>query len=83
MEKITCNAELILILKSKQDWINKIPNYLPKKRTAEIRIFLDANDNCLSIGEDFQVAEEINSYPVRVYSLQRVAEYVKSTTTKS
>jgi hypothetical protein len=74
MTKVTFNGELILELHSKQEWINKVPNWLPEKRKAEVRIWLDENDNCLAIGEDFMKAEEIKSYPVRVYSLQRVTE---------
>jgi len=74
MEKITCNGELILTLNSKADWIKKVPNHLPEKRKAEQRIWLDKNGNCLAIGEDFMVAEEMDSYPVKVYSLRRVAE---------
>jgi hypothetical protein len=74
MEKITCNGELILTLNSKNDWIKKVPNHLPEKRKAEQRLWIDANGNCLGCGEDFMVAEEIDSYPVKVYSLRRVAE---------
>ena len=74
MEKVKYNAELILTLNSKQEWVNRIPDELPEKRKAEQRVWLDANDNCLAIGEDFSAAELVNSYPVRVYSLQRVAE---------
>jgi hypothetical protein len=74
MEKITFNGELILTLESKQEWVNKIPNHLPEKRYAEQRLWLDKNGNCLTIGEDFAAAEKAESYPVRVYSLQRVAE---------
>jgi hypothetical protein len=76
MKKIKFNGELILTLNSRHDWINKIPHHLPEKRKAEVRVWLDANDNALAIGEDFADAEEIKSYPVRVYSLQRVSEYV-------
>lgn len=75
MQKIQCKGELILILKSKNDWLKKVPNHLPEKRRAEQRLFLDKYDNCLTIGEDFMVAEDIDSFPVKVYSLQRVAEY--------
>jgi hypothetical protein len=54
--------------------VRRVPNHLPEKRYAEQRVWLDKNGNCLSIGEDFAAAETADSYPVKVYSLQRVAE---------
>lgn len=74
MQKIECNGELILTINSKADWIKKVPNHLPEKRRAEQRLWLDKYGNCLTIGEDFMAAEDIDTYPVNVYSLQRVAE---------
>lgn len=75
MEKVTFIGELILTLDSKQEWIRKIPRHLPPPRIAdEQRVWLDKNGNCFAIGEDFSAAEKAESYPVRVYSLQRVAE---------
>lgn len=77
MEKASFNGELILTLNSKNDWVRKVPEWLPEKREAEVRVWLDENDNCLAMGVDFMEAENIKSYPVRVYSLRRVAEYTK------
>lgn len=74
MEKVICNGELIITLESKQDWVNRIPDELPEKRMAEQRIWIDKNGNCMAIGEDFSAAEKMHSYPVKVYSLQRVTE---------
>ena len=74
MEKITCIGELIITLHSRDEWKRKIPRRLPEKRKAEQRLWLDANGNCLTIGEDFIRAEQCASYPIKVYSLQRVAE---------
>ncbi len=78
MEKITCNGTLILTLNSKQDWIRKVPNMLPDKRRAEQRLWIDTNGNILTIGEDFQAAEVMCTYPVKVYSLNRVHEEMES-----
>lgn len=75
--KIACKGELILSLKSKQDWINRIPDELPEKRLAETRLFLDKNGNVLARGKDFEVAEIEGTYPVNVYSLQSVYESIK------
>lgn len=78
MAKITFNGELLLTLDSKQDWINKVPRHLPlKKYYKEEFLWLDKNGNHLVIGEDFQAAEKMQSYPVKVYRLQRVADAVK------
>jgi hypothetical protein len=79
MERITINAELLLILDSKQEWINKIPRHLPKKTTyAEQWIWIDSQGNLMAIGEDFSAAEKLESYPVKVYRLIRCAEALKT-----
>ena len=66
MEELTIEGELLLTLHSKRDWINKIPRWLPEKKSrAEQRIWLDKNGNALTIGEDFSAAEDKGSYPVK------------------
>ena len=74
IENIICKGRLIAVLESKQDWFRRVPGCLPQKRYAEQRLWVDSFGNALTIGNDFRVAEELGSYPVRVYSLQRVAE---------
>lgn len=75
MDKITFNGELLITLTSKQDWINNIPRMLPSKRYyKEDFLWLDKNGNQLVMGEDFKAAEEMESYPVKVYRLQRVVD---------
>lgn len=74
VEKIVFNGILIAELKSKQDWINRVPHCLPEKIKAEQRIWIDANCNCLAIGEDFSNAEIMASYPVKVYRQVRVTD---------
>lgn len=76
VEKITFNGELILTLTSKQDWINRVPKFLPPKSAAERLVWLDANGNCASIGEDFSAAEQKQSYPIKVYRLLRISESI-------
>lgn len=73
MQEITVNGVLLFTLYSKQEWINKIPRILPEKEYWEQLLWLDTNNNILTIGEDFATAEKIHSYPVKVYRLQRVA----------
>jgi hypothetical protein len=78
MDKVTVNAELIIILDSKNEWIRKIPNMLPQKKYyKEDFLWVDKNDNQLVMGEDFSAAEEMDSYPVRVYRMQRVIDVRK------
>lgn len=74
IKKPIFNGELVLTLESKREWINKVPSHLPEKLKAQQLIWLDVNNNCLTIGEDFAAAEEMKSYPVRVYRVNRVAE---------
>lgn len=74
IEKISVNAELIITLYSKNDWIKKCPNHLPEKSRVEIWLWIDINGNCLTIGEDFMAAEKQNSYPVKVYRIQRTKD---------
>ena len=81
METIKLKAELLLILDSKQDWVNKVPRRLPPKQTAtEERIWNDAQGHVLSLGEDFKAAETLKTYPVKVYRLVRVVEALKPRT---
>lgn len=66
MENI--NAELIIILTSKNDWINRIPRCLPEKQYyKEEFLFIDSNGNKMTNGGDFMAAEEMKTYPVKVY----------------
>lgn len=75
MEKITFNGELILTLESKNDCINMDPHCLPaQKFYNEQFMWIDANGNCLARGVDFTAAEEMQSYPVKVYRMQYVKD---------
>ncbi|MFA5243677.1 MAG: hypothetical protein WC380_00115 [Pedobacter sp.] len=74
MEKITVNAEFLFELKSKQDWVNKVPNILPEKiRGGETWIWLDKNGDVFERGLDFMAAETLNTYPCKVYRTINVA----------
>lgn len=75
---IQVQAEPLFELASKQDWVNKVPGILPdKKRREEKWIWIDKNGNSLEIGLDFMVAEELQTYPVKVYRLIQVQETKK------
>ena len=74
MEKVTFNGELILELYSKNDWVNRVPNYLPENiRGGEQRIWIDKNGNVFECGSDFIAAEKQDSYPCKVYRVQNVS----------
>ena len=74
MEKITVNGELLFILFSKQDWINRVPRILPAKiRGGEQWLWVDKNGNVFECGADFEAAKKAETYPCKVYRLQNVA----------
>lgn len=77
MKKISVNVEFIYELKTKQDWINKVPSVLPNKAPGENFLFIDAADNVLVTGEDFAVAENEALYPVKIYLPIRTKDYMQ------
>lgn len=72
--QIPIKAQLIATLNSYNDWFNTMPECLPERKETELRLYIDKNGNALSIGKDFRLAEENNTFPVSVYRLQRVSE---------
>lgn len=68
---LSVKGRLIGTLHSKQEWINRVPDILPRLPKHESLLFVDSNHNILTIGKDFAVAEENDSYPVRIYHLVR------------
>lgn len=73
MEQITVNVEFLFELQSKQQWISKIPNILPDKiRGGEQWIWLDKFGNVFECGADFSAAENLDSYPCKVYRVINV-----------
>ncbi len=78
MQKVEVNGELLFVLESKQQWINRVPGILPDKtRRGEVWIWVDKNGNVFNAGEDFMAAEEMDSYPCKVYRLCNVAHAEK------
>jgi len=77
MIKIEVNGELLFELKSKQDWVNRVPRILPDKtRGTEQWVWVDKNGNIFECGSDFMAAEKSETYPCKVYRLQNVAGVV-------
>lgn len=78
MASIVLNAELLFELKSKQDWINRVPKILPNKiRGNEVWVWADKNGNVFECGLDFSEAEKHDTYPCKVFRLCSVAEWSK------
>lgn len=80
---VTLRGEFIIELESKEDWCNSIPCRLPKLSSAERLIWIDANGHGLTCGLDFRSAEQLNSYPVKVYRQIRTSERFYSETTQN
>lgn len=73
--EIRLKAEFVFQLHSKQEWINRVPHILPKKKfEAEKLVWVDKNGHSFEIGLDFNIAQITDSYPCKVYRLIRVAE---------
>ena len=74
METIQVKGELLFELENKQQWVNRVPEILPKKtRGGESWIWVDKNGNVFECGADFSAAERLNTYPCKVYRLSNVA----------
>jgi len=72
--RIELEAEFLFELASKQDWVNNVPQILPKKiRPAESWVWLDVNGHVFEIGVDFEAAEKQATYPCKVYRLISVS----------
>jgi hypothetical protein len=67
-------GELLFELSNKQDWVNKVPRILPDKiRAGENFLWVDKNGSVFECGSDFSVAEQLKTYPCRVYRVRNVA----------
>ena len=72
--KITIHGELVLTLKSKQDWEKRIPYELPELDNRDKLIWVDKKGFGLTIGLDFVKAESAATFPVKVYRQIRASE---------
>lgn len=79
IEKVTINAEYLFTINSKREWVNRVPYILPEKtRAGEELIWVDKNGNVFELGLDFEAAEEMESYPCKVYRPVSVSSIPKS-----
>jgi len=73
------HGHIVTVLKSKQDWISRIPRDLPSDhKRSDVLLWVDKFGMVLSTGEDFQAAEEAESYPVTVYRLTRLSDFLEA-----
>lgn len=78
MGAIVVNGELLFELKSKQDWVNRVPEILPKKiRGGEQWIWVDKNGNVFECGKDFTEAEKHDTYPCKVFRVITVSGWAE------
>ncbi len=79
--QLTINAEFLFEFTSKEDWIinaqGKFIKFKAEDYSFHPTICLDTNNNVCHIGSDFSMAQNTNTYPVKVYALQRVADFQK------
>lgn len=77
-EEIKINATLVFEIRSKQHWINAFPGAIPKLPQAEELIWIDSKGNSATCGEDFATAEDNDSYPIKVYLMERISHTKKN-----
>lgn len=74
--RIAINGTLIYEIENKSQWINRFPGAIPnlhKLPKCETLLWVDKNGNVSTVGEDFMVAQDVDSYPIKIYWLQRIA----------
>ena len=73
MEEVKIKVRPIVTLVNKQDWIDRIPQALPKKNFRDEFIFIDNEGYTLTCREDFSAAEKLTHFPVKVFLLIRTS----------
>lgn len=70
MEIIQVKAEFLCELKDKDDWVRRVPRILPSRtRAGETLIWIDKNGSVFETGEDFEAAEQKQTYPCRTVNV--------------
>ena len=72
MENIQIKGKLVFEIQSKNHWINSFPCAIPEIPMSEKYLWVDKNGNIATCGEDFMYAEQSDTYPIKIYLLQRV-----------
>lgn len=71
--EIKINVTEVFEITSKRHWINAFPGAIPELPKTEKYIWIDAKGNSATCGEDFMTAEDNETYPIKIYLLQRVS----------
>ena len=71
MEEVKINGELVFEIQSKNHWINSFPGAIPELPMSEQYLWVDKNGNIATCGEDFMFAEDTDSYPIKIFHIQR------------
>lgn len=77
VEKIILEAEHITTFHTFDEWVNKASSRIGGFRKEQKIICFDVNGNTLTIGEDFMIARDKKSFPVKAYRLVRTSEINK------
>lgn len=77
-EEIKIKATLVHVVGSKRNWINSFPGAIPELPMAEKYIWIDAKGNAATCGEDFATAEDNDTYPIKVYLMERISHTKKN-----
>lgn len=77
-EEIKIKATLVFEINSKRNWINSFPGAIPELPMAEKYIWIDAKGNSATCGEDFSTAEDNDTYPIKVFLLERISHNKKN-----
>lgn len=74
--EIKINGTLVFEIQSKNHWVNAFPGAIPEIPQRESYLWVDAQGNIATCGGDFMHADKIDTYPIKVYWLQRI-EHLK------
>lgn len=70
--EITVKGEFLFEIDSKQGWNKVIAEGIHCKKRGDKLLWVDKNGNCATLGQDFMAAKRKETYPIRVYRLQRI-----------
>lgn len=74
MAQVKVKADYLFKFNGFDEWVNRATEWYKKAHAENGKssfLTIDTNGNSLVNGEDFQVARDKNTFPVRVYALTR------------
>lgn len=70
--EFTVKGEYLFEVEDKKGWNKRIAEGLHCKKRGDRLLWVDANGNCATLGQDFMAAKRGGTYPIKVYRLQRI-----------